>query len=793
MYAKTAFILTLLLGLLMGSCRNNQPQAAFIQTGGLEKVNFRVLPFDLAEVKLLGGPFKHATDLNAQSLLNYQPDRMLANFRKAAGLEPKAEHFGGWEAQTISGHTLGHYLSACALMYRTTGDQRFLDRVNYIVDELALCQEADGSGFLGAFPDGKKILTEEVAKGDIRSQGFDLNGIWVPFYNQHKTMAGLRDAYHLCGNEKALTVNQKLADWIGTIVSGLNEEQIQNILNCEHGGINETLADLYADTGEERYLALSRVFHHKEILEPLADGQDILPNKHANTQVPKLIGLARRYELTLDQRDLAAASFFWDRVAHHHSYVTGGNSNHEYFGRPDQLRNRLSNETTETCNVYNMLKLSDHLFQIEAQAKVGDFYERALFNQILSSQHPGDGRVIYNLSLEMGGTKEYQDPEWFTCCIGTGMENHSKYGGAIYYHNDQELFVNQFIASELTWEEKGLKLKQETTFPDQQGATLVFSVSEPTALTLRIRYPYWADKNGVSVQVNGKTQKITETPGSFIAIRRYWEDGDKVTLKMPFTLRLETMPDDTDRVAVMYGPLVLAGDLGPADDPNAHTPDYVPYFFTENRDPNAWIKPVAGEVNTFKTEGVGKPRDVVLKPFYRTHERRYSVYWDLFNQQKWDEKQAAYQAELAEKKKLESLTHDFLQLGEMQPEREHKLEGDNTFPQDFQDRKMRGAERGGWFGFEMSVISDQPMALAIEYWGGFTGSKTFDIQVDGQTIATENISGKADGRFITITYPVPPELTQGKKKVKIKFMPHTGHRAGPVFSVRMIRGEQPEG
>ncbi len=785
MYAKSAF--TLLLGFFAVACQDNQPAESFIQTGGLEKATFRVLPFDLAQVKLLGGPFKHATDLNAQSLLNYQPDRMLANFRKAAGLEPKAEHYGGWEAETISGHTLGHYLSACALMYRTTGDQRFLDRVNYIVDELALCQDADGSGFIGAFPNGKKILTEEVAKGDIRSQGFDLNGIWVPFYNQHKTMAGLRDAYHLCGNEKALEVNKKLAGWIETIVSGLNDEQVQNMLNCEHGGINETLADLYADTGDERYLRLSRVFHHKDILEPLADGQDILPNKHANTQVPKLIGLARRYELTLEPRDLAAASFFWDRVAHHHSYVTGGNGNHEYFGQPDQLRNRLSNETTETCNVYNMLKLSDHLFRLKAQADVGDFYERALFNQILSSQHPGDGRVIYNLSLEMGGIKEYQNPEWFTCCIGTGMENHSKYGGAIYYHNDQELFVNQFIASELNWEEKGLKLKQETTFPDQQGTTLVFSASAPTALTLRIRYPYWTDRSGIEVQVNGKPQKITETPGSFIPIRRYWEDGDKVTVKMPFTLRLETMPDDTDRVAVMYGPLVLAGDLGPADDPNAHTPDYVPYFFTENRDPNAWIKPVAGEPNTFKTEGVGKPRDVTLKPFYRTHERRYSVYWDLFNQQKWDEKQAAYQAELAEKKRLESLTHDFLQLGEMQPEREHKLEGDKTFPQDFQDRKMRGAERGGWFGFEMQVLPDQPMALAIEYWGGFTGSKTFDIQVDGQTIATENISGKADGRFITVTYPIPSDLTNGKNKVGIKFMPHTGHRAGPVFSVRMIK------
>ena len=782
-----------LVPLLIVACQSSPPKAYFVQTGGPEKVTFRVLPFDLAQVKLLDGPFKHATDLNLQSLLNYEPDRFLAKFREAAGLEPKAEHYPGWENETIAGHSLGHYLSGCSLMYRTTGDQRMLDRVNYIVDELAACQEADGDGFIGAFPNGKKILTEEVAKGDIRSQGFDLNGIWVPWYNEHKTMAGLRDAYRLCGNQKALIVNRKLADWIETVVGGLTDEQVQDMLNCEHGGINETLADLYADTGDERYLRLSRIFQHKAILEPLAEGEDILPNKHGNTQIPKLIGLERRYELTADQHDLDAAAFFWDRVVHHHSYVTGGHGNHEYFGQPDKLRNRLSDETTETCNVYNMLKLSDHLFRLNASAEIGDFYERALFNHILSSQNPKDGRVIYNLSLEMGGRKEYQDPMWFTCCIGTGMENHSKYGGAIYYHNDEELFVDQFIASELDWPEKGLKLRQDTRFPEQQGSTLTFSTPEPVGLILRIRYPYWVDPSGAEVQVNGKVQEITEAPGSFIAIRRYWKDGDKVTVKFPFTLRLETMPDDTDRIAVMYGPLVLAGDLGPEDDPNAHAPDYVPYFFTEDRNPAAWLKPVAGEPNTFKTEGVGKPRDVVLKPFYQTNERRYSVYWDIFNQQKWDEKQAAYEAELAEKKRLEALTFDFLQMGEMQPERNHKLEGEKTFPQDFQDRKMRGAERGGWFGFQMNVLPEGPMALAVEYWGGFTGSKTFDIQVDGQTIATENISGKADGQFITVTYPIPPELTRSKRRVNIKFMPHVGHRAGPVFSVRMIRTETSEG
>jgi uncharacterized protein len=441
-------IITILLVTLIFSCKHDTPR---VITGGPEVVSFRALPFEIKDVQLLDGPFKHATELNIQSLLNYEPDRLLSKFRTEAGLKPKAEAYSGWEAMTIAGHSLGHYLSACALMYQTTGDQRFLERVNYIVAELDTCQMADNTGYIGAFPNGKKILEDEVAKGNIRAQGFDLNGIWVPYYTQHKVMAGLIDAYDLCGNQKALEINRKFADWLYTIISPLNEEQIQKMLHCEHGGINESLAELYAKTGDEKYLGMSRIFHHKAILGPLAEGVDILPGKHANTQIPKLVGLARRYELTADSTDRKTAEFFWDRVVHHHSYVTGGHCNHEYFGPPDTLRNRLSNETTETCNVYNMLKLSEHLFEWEASPIVADFYERALFNHILSSQHPETGRVIYNLSLEMGGHKEYQDPEWFTCCVGSGMENHSKYGKNIFYHNNEELYVSQFIGAELHW------------------------------------------------------------------------------------------------------------------------------------------------------------------------------------------------------------------------------------------------------------------------------------------------------------------------------------------------------
>ncbi|MBN1561563.1 glycoside hydrolase family 127 protein [candidate division KSB1 bacterium] len=753
-----------------------------------EVISFRATPFELNQVTLLDGPFKHATELNRQTLLNYQPDRLLARFRSEAGLQPKAEHYGGWESNTIAGHSLGHHLSACALMFQSTGDERFRERAQYIVDELDSCQRADGDGYIGAFPDGKKILQEQVARGDIRAQGFDLNGIWVPFYTQHKVLAGLRDAYRLCGIEKALQIERTFADWLATVVADLDDARIQEMLRCEHGGINEVLADLYADTGERKYLDLSRLFYHRAVLDSLAAGIDILPNLHANTQIPKLIGLARIYELTGDAKTKRTAEFFWDRVAHHHSYVTGGHGNHEYFGRPDELAHRLSDETTETCNVYNMLKLTGHLFQWDARAELADFYERALFNHILSSQHPQSGRVVYNLSLEMGGHKGYQDPEWFTCCIGTAMESHSKYGGAIFYHNEAELYVAQFIAATANWEEKGVRVHQRTDFPQEHGTHLDIMTEKPQRFTLFIRYPYWA-QNGMSVVVNGEKQSVKNEPGSFVGIRRKWLDGDQVDVQFPFSLRLEAMPDDSTRAAVLYGPLVLAGDLGAVDDARAHNSDFVPALVTEEREPHQWLAPVPDTLNTFRLAGIGVPRDVTLMPFYTLHDRRYSVYWDIFTQESYRQRQEAQRQEVQRRRELEAKTYDFFQPGDDQSERRRHINGERLERFDFKGRQACSADRGGWLSFEMNVMPDQPMRLVVDYWGGFTGSRTFDILADDILVATENIAGKRDGAFIDISYDIPDSLTQNKKTVKILFRPHDGHRAGPFFGARTLRKE----
>lgn len=764
----------------------------FINTAELdEKVEsaalLEVRPFDLNQVRLLDGPFKSATELNRQYLLKLEPDRLLAWFRKEAGLKQKAEVYGGWESKGVAGHTLGHYLSACALMYRATNDVRLLEKINYIVDELALIQAANGDGYVAAIPEGRRIFTE-IARGEIRSQGFDLNGGWVPLYTLHKQFAGLRDAYRLAGNKKALDVEIKLADWLGKTLANLNHEQMQSILRAEHGGMNEVLVDLSADTRDASYLRLSKRFHHEAVLEPLAAERDILPGLHANTQVPKIIGLARRYELTSETKDRQTAEFFWQRVAEHHSYVTGGNGLNEHFGAPDRLNDRLGDHTTETCNVYNMLKLTGKLLAFEARVELGDFYERALFNHILSSQHPIDGRVIYDLTLAPGGRKHYETQfESFTCCVGTGMENHSKYGSDIYFHAADRLLVNLFIASELDWREKGLKIRQETRFSDEDVTRLSITANRPTKLKLLVRHPYWATA-GASVKINGASQKSVSKPSSYIEIDRTWRNGDAVEIKLPRKLYAEAMPDNPNRIALKYGAIVLAGDLGAAENSGGALPALVPVLIdADKKDLSKWLKPVAGEPLTFQTVGVGKPRDFTLKPFFRTHDRRYSVYWDVFTPAQWTAREAEYKAEAARVRDLEARTIDFFQPGEMQPERDHDFTGEKTETGIFSDRKWRHARDGGWFSVTMKTAPEKAQQLQVTYWGSDAGNREFDILIDGEKIAAQRLENNRPNEFYEEIYPLPASLVAGKEKIAVRFQAHRGKTAGGVYGVRLVQ------
>jgi hypothetical protein len=746
------------------------------------------LPFPLESVRLEEGPFKHAMELDGRWLLALEPDRLLARFRSEAGLEPKAESYGAWESEGVAGHTLGHYLTACAKMYASTGDERFGDRTAYIVDELRECQRANGDGYVAAIPDGRRAFAE-IRAGDIRSAGFDLNGIWVPWYTLHKQFAGLLDTHRHCGNELALQVAIELADWAYQLTADLTHDQWQTMLACEHGGINESFAELYAVTGEERYLELSRKFHHEAVLEPLAEGEDPLPGLHGNTQIPKIIGVARRYELTGDERDRAIAESFWSTVVDHHSYVTGGNTTSEHFGPPDQLSNRLGNSTTETCNTYNMLKLTRHLMAWDPSARHADYYERALYNHILASQNPDTGMVCYYVPLEPGSHKTYSTiDDSFWCCVGTGIENHAKYGESIYYHSGDTLYVNLFIASTLNWNERGLTLRQATDFPYEEATTLTLDLAEPTEVSLAVRKPSWVG-DGFAIEVNGEEAPAQVRDG-YAHIRRQWEDGDTVRVRLPMELRLEPMPDDADRVAILYGPLVLAGLLGPEDDPRATEMDYVPVLVPGDRDLAEWI--VAGdEPLTFHLRGAGHPRNVLLKPFHQVHGERYTVYWDRFSPEGWERRQAEYREERRRQKVLEAITVDWMQPGEMQDERDHNVQGENTGVGEHLGRKFRHGFDGGWFSFEMAVDPSGPLDLICTYWGSDVGARTFDIVVDGQVVATQTLDMDAPDEFFQVTYPLPGDLIENKDRVTVELRGHEGNFAGGLFGVRVVRRTGP--
>ena len=459
--------------------------------------------FNLKDVKLTGGPFLQAMEADKKYLLSIEPARLLHRFHKNAKLPMQGNVYGGWEHAGLSGHTLGHYLSAISMMYVGTGDEELKRRADYIVHELKLCQDARKTGYVGGMEDEDSIYGL-VAKGQINSSGFDLNGGWSPWYTVHKIMAGLVDTYMLTGNKEALSVLEGMGSWIDHTISGLNDELREKMLTCEYGGMNDVLAILYGLTGNKKFLDLSLKFHDHFVLGKLEQRIDPMPGKHSNTNVPKVIGTATRYELTGRESDKTISTFFWDRMVHHHSYVIGGNSNYEYCGDPDKLNDRLSDNTCETCNTYNMLKLTRHLFLWQPDSKLGDYYERALYNHILASQNPADGMMCYFVPLRMGTKKVFSDPfNTFTCCVGSGMENHSKYTESIYFEGaDGSLYVNLFIPSELNWRSRNIKITQQTSFPESGIVNLLVEGKKPGSFSLKIRKPSWpASLRALSVSV----------------------------------------------------------------------------------------------------------------------------------------------------------------------------------------------------------------------------------------------------------------------------------------------------
>jgi len=741
--------------------------------------------FPLGDVKLLAGPFNDAMQRDVDYLLQLEPDRLLHRFRLFAGLTPKAPIYGGWESETLSGHTLGHYLSACAMYYAATGDVRFKEKTDYVVEELALCQAARKTGYVGSIPREDSVW-HEVSKGNIRSAGFDLNGLWSPWYTLHKVFSGLMDAYLYVNNKQAKEVVIKFADWADHITAGLNDEQLQKMLACEFGGMNEALLNVYAITGNKKYLEVADRFYHKAIMDPLANQQDQLSGKHSNTQIPKIIGAARRYELTQNQKDKISAEFFWNTVVYKHTYVMGGNSEYEYLSEPGKLNNHLSQNSAETCNTYNMLKLTRHLFSWQPNASLFNFYERALYNNILSSQHPQSGMMCYFTPLRMGAKKEFSNPfDSFWCCVGSGIENHVKYGEAIYNRGkDGSLYVNLFIASELNWKEKNVVIRQETPFPYGDAVTLSIQSGKPQKFTLRIRKPEWVST--AQFKVNKKIiQPVLETSGYWF-IERAWKNGDQVEIVLPMQLRAESMPDNVNRIAVLYGPIVLAGDLGNT------RPDPVkgiPVFVNELRNVGEWVQPVNNNQLLFQAKGVSTTGDISFSPLFTFTDNYYSVYWDQFTTQSWAQQQTAYEAEKEQLRKLEERTVDVLRLGEMQPERDHSVTGEQTSKGEANDRTYRDADERGWFSFQMQVLPDIKNTLMLTYWGSERGRKMFDIFVEDEKIGTQELNSNDPGKFFTVEYPLTPALIRNKTSITVKLVALPGKRVGALYGARTVRTE----
>jgi uncharacterized protein len=738
--------------------------------------------FPLSDVKLSEGPFNNAMQRDVEYLLQLDPDRLLHRFRLFAGLNPKAAIYAGWESETLSGHTLGHYLSACAMYYAATSDVRFKEKTDYVVNELALCQEARKTGYVGSIPKEDSVWND-VSKGNIRSAGFDLNGLWSPWYTLHKVFSGLLDAYLYANNEKAKEVVIKFADWADHITAGLNDEQLQKMLACEFGGMNEALMNVYAITGNKKYIAVADRFYHKSIMEPLANQQDQLSGKHANTQIPKVIGAARRYELTQTERDKTIAEYFWHTVVHHHTYAMGGNSEYEYLTDVGKLNNHLSQNTAETCNTYNMLKLTRHLFSWKPHASLFDFYERALYNNILSSQHPQSGMMCYFTPLRMGAKKEFSTPfHSFWCCVGSGIENHVKYGEAIYNRGkDGSVYVNLFIASELNWKEKNITINQQTSFPNGDQMTFTVLSSKPQKFTMRIRKPGWA-KLAQFVINNKLVNPVLEANG-YWSITRTWKNNDQLQITLPMQLHSEAMPDNKNRIAVLYGPIVLAGDLGTTK------PDPVkgiPVFVNEHKTINNWMKPVDTKTLTFQTKGVSTTGDVTFSPLYQFTDHYYSVYWDQFTTSSWAEQQVMYEAEKERIKKLEERTIDVVRLGEMQPERDHSVTGERTTIGEDNDRTYREADEHGWFSFQLKVTPKTKNTLMLTYWGSERGRKMFDIFIDDIKIGTQELNSNDPGKFFDVYYELSDHQVKDKATITVKLVALPGKRVGALYSARVL-------
>ena len=764
--------------------------------------------FPIGDVTLLDGPLKKARDLNIQTLLQYDCDRLLAPYLKEAGLTPKAKSYPNWDG--LDGHVGGHYLTAMAIN-AATGDKACRERMEYFISELQACADANaknhpewGKGYVGGVPGSDRIWSN-YKKGDFGAY----SGAWVPYYNIHKMYAGLRDAWVYCGNEQAKQLFLGFCDWAIDLTAGLSDAQVERTLHTEHGGMNEVLADAYAITGDKKYLDAAKRFSHHRLLVPLSQRQDCLDNMHANTQVPKVVGFERIAELSGDETYHNASIYFWDIVTGERSLAFGGNSRREHFPSKEACMDFINDiDGPETCNTNNMLKLTEELHRRNPEARFADYYELATFNHILSSQHPEHGGYVYFTPARPRHYRNYSAPnEAMWCCVGTGMENHGKFGQFIYTHVGDALYVNLFVASELNWREKGLTLRQETAFPYAETSRITITNGKGE-FPLLVRYPGWVKPSSFEVKVNGQPVQIITGPSSYVTINRKWKKGDIIDITFPMHNSIKYLPNEPQYIAMMHGPIMLAAKTGTEDLAHLIADDSrfgqyasgkklpineAPILVNDNLEDIAnQLQPIAGKPLHFTLST--KMENAIhseIQPFFEIHDARYMMYWLALSEENYK----GYLDDLAKKEQerqaLEARTVDKVQPGEQQPEADHFMETDRSQVGNTNDVFFRDASDSHYFSYLMQTGGQTDLSLRLKYWGvGEWKSHEFDIFVDDVLVKEVNNTGKYRiSEFKYETYPVPAELLKDKKQVRVKFVAKPRKQIGEIYEVRLVKGE----
>ncbi len=719
--------------------------------------------FPLENVRLGKGVFEQAQNTDRAYILALSPDKLLAPYLIDAGLPVKAERYGNWESSGLDGHIGGHYLSALALLYASTADPEMKARLDYMVGELARCQQKNGNGYVGGIPQGK-VFWERIRKGDIDGSSFGLNNTWVPLYNIHKLFAGLYDAWHFAGNQQALEVLTGLSDWMITLFSGLTDAQVEQVLKTEHGGLNEAFLDVYSATGDKKYLHAALRLTQKAFLNPMIEERDILTGLHANTQIPKIIGVEKITQVTHDPDWEKASEYFWDNVAHHRSVAFGGNSYREHFHELDRFDKMLeTNQGPETCNSYNMLKLSKALYLRTGDTQYLDFYEKTMFNHILSSQHPEKGGFVYFTPIRPNHYRVYSQPEtsmW--CCVGTGLENHTKYGELVYTHSGSTVFVNLLVDSRLETNE--VVLKQTTAFP--YGNETRFLIEKWNGGDLKIRIPSWMQS--IAFRLNGKKIK-TEVQNGFVTFSRKWKAGDELVLTFEMGITQEFLPNSTQWTAFKYGPIVLAAETG--------TEDLVGLFADDSRmghETKGKLFPLSsGHVFVSETKDIASKIEkkeglkfavdhLTLRPFFEVHDTRYQMYFQVLNSDEYEEFRISKARETA----FEDSISDQVNLGEQQPEADHNYKGEKS--NSGYDLGAFWRNTNGYIAYEMSG-----------------GSKLYIYALDKITNLKVEINGEHRAFSLEEAHRAAIDL-HSKENIKIKIQPVEAGKPTPRLTKIVI-------